>query len=317
MRVTASTAGRAGRGLRGRRAPALRRAVAPRGDALDLRPAGAGELPLPRRRARRPTGPRPTSSTSWSRRSASKVGDSRVLCALSGGVDSSVAAALVQKAVGDQLTCVFVDHGLLRAGEAEQVEKEFVAATGVDLVVVDAREQFLVRAGRGLATPRRSARSSAASSSASSSRRRATSSAPAATPSTRSSSSSRARSTPTSSSPVAAPARPTSSPTTTSAGCPTTCSSSWSSRCARCSRTRCARSASSSACPRRSSGASRSPGPGSASASSATVTAERLEILRAADAIARARADRGRARPRHLAVPGRAARRRPLGGRAG
>jgi len=72
-----------------------------------------------------------------------KVGESRVLCALSGGVDSSVAAALVQKAVGDQLTCVFVDHGLLRAGEAEQVEKDFVAATGVDLVVVDARDRFL------------------------------------------------------------------------------------------------------------------------------------------------------------------------------
>ncbi len=72
-----------------------------------------------------------------------KVGSSRVLCALSGGVDSSVAAALVQKAVGDQLTCVFVDHGLLRAGEAEQVEKDFVAATGVDLVVVDAKERFL------------------------------------------------------------------------------------------------------------------------------------------------------------------------------
>jgi len=72
-----------------------------------------------------------------------QVGESRVLCALSGGVDSSVAAALVQKAVGDQLTCVFVDHGLLRAGEAEQVEKDFVAATGVDLVVVDAKERFL------------------------------------------------------------------------------------------------------------------------------------------------------------------------------
>ena len=66
-----------------------------------------------------------------------------MICALSGGVDSSVAAALVQKAVGDQLTCVFVDHGLLRAGEAEQVEKDFVAATGVDLMVVDASEQFL------------------------------------------------------------------------------------------------------------------------------------------------------------------------------
>ena len=72
-----------------------------------------------------------------------QVGDDRVLCALSGGVDSSDAAALVQRAVGDQLTCVFVDHGLLREGEAEQVEQEFVAATGVDLVVVDAKEQFL------------------------------------------------------------------------------------------------------------------------------------------------------------------------------
>jgi GMP synthase (glutamine-hydrolysing) len=72
-----------------------------------------------------------------------QVGEDRVLCALSGGVDSSVAAALVQKAVGEQLTCVFVDHGLLREAEAEQVEKDFVEATGVDLVVVDARERFL------------------------------------------------------------------------------------------------------------------------------------------------------------------------------
>jgi GMP synthase (glutamine-hydrolysing) len=72
-----------------------------------------------------------------------QVGDARVICGLSGGVDSSVAAALVQKAVGDQLTCVFVDHGLLRTGEAEQVEQDFVASTGVNLVVVDAREQFL------------------------------------------------------------------------------------------------------------------------------------------------------------------------------
>jgi GMP synthase (glutamine-hydrolysing) len=72
-----------------------------------------------------------------------QVGEARVICGLSGGVDSSVAAALVQKAVGDQLTCVFVDHGLLRSGEAEQVEKDFVAATGVDLVVVDAKDRFL------------------------------------------------------------------------------------------------------------------------------------------------------------------------------
>ncbi|MCK6209957.1 glutamine-hydrolyzing GMP synthase [Georgenia sp. EYE_87] len=71
------------------------------------------------------------------------VGSDRVICGLSGGVDSSVAAALVQKAVGDQLTCVFVDHGLLRAGEAEQVEQDFVAATGVNLKVVDASQTFL------------------------------------------------------------------------------------------------------------------------------------------------------------------------------
>ena len=72
-----------------------------------------------------------------------QVGTGRVLCGLSGGVDSAVAAALVQRAVGDQLTCVFVDHGLLREGEAEQVERDFVAATGVRLVVVDAAERFL------------------------------------------------------------------------------------------------------------------------------------------------------------------------------
>jgi GMP synthase (glutamine-hydrolysing) len=72
-----------------------------------------------------------------------QVGDARVICGLSGGVDSAVAAALVQRAVGDQLTCVFVDHGLLRAGEAEQVERDFVAATGVRLKVVDAADRFL------------------------------------------------------------------------------------------------------------------------------------------------------------------------------
>ena len=71
------------------------------------------------------------------------VGNGRVLCGLSGGVDSAVAAAIVQKAVGSQLTCVFVDHGLLREGEAQQVEKDFVASTGVELKVVDAKARFL------------------------------------------------------------------------------------------------------------------------------------------------------------------------------
>lgn len=73
----------------------------------------------------------------------SQVGDKAVICGLSGGVDSAVAAALVQKAIGKQLTCVFVDHGLLRQGEAEQVERDFVAATGVQLMVVDAKKRFL------------------------------------------------------------------------------------------------------------------------------------------------------------------------------
>jgi GMP synthase (glutamine-hydrolysing) len=72
-----------------------------------------------------------------------QVGTGRAICGLSGGVDSAVAAALVQRAIGSQLTCVFVDHGLLRQGEAEQVEKDFVAATGVDLTVVDAAGVFL------------------------------------------------------------------------------------------------------------------------------------------------------------------------------
>jgi GMP synthase (glutamine-hydrolysing) len=72
-----------------------------------------------------------------------QIGDKRAICGLSGGVDSAVAAALVQRAIGDRLTCVFVDHGLLRKGEAEQVERDFVASTGVSLHVVDAKQRFL------------------------------------------------------------------------------------------------------------------------------------------------------------------------------
>ncbi|MDO5511592.1 glutamine-hydrolyzing GMP synthase [Corynebacterium sp.] len=69
--------------------------------------------------------------------------DGHAICGLSGGVDSAVAAALVQRAIGDRLTCVFVDHGLLRSGEREQVENDFVAATGARLVTVDERQAFL------------------------------------------------------------------------------------------------------------------------------------------------------------------------------
>jgi GMP synthase (glutamine-hydrolysing) len=72
-----------------------------------------------------------------------QVGDARVICGLSGGVDSAVAAAIVHQAIGDQLTCIFVDHGLLRAGEAEQVEDTFRSTFDVDLIHVDAADRFL------------------------------------------------------------------------------------------------------------------------------------------------------------------------------
>jgi GMP synthase (glutamine-hydrolysing) len=81
-----------------------------------------------------------------------QVGTGRAIAGLSGGVDSAVAAALVQRAIGDRLTCVFVDHGLLRKGEAEQVEQDFVKATGVRLHVVDAAATFL-EALRGVTDP--------------------------------------------------------------------------------------------------------------------------------------------------------------------
>ncbi len=72
-----------------------------------------------------------------------QVGDGHAICGLSGGVDSAVAAALVQRAIGDRLTCVFVDHGLMRAGERTQVEQDFVAATGARLITVDAADTFI------------------------------------------------------------------------------------------------------------------------------------------------------------------------------
>ncbi len=71
--------------------------------------------------------------------------DGKVICALSGGVDSSVAAALVHKAVGDRLTCIYVDHGLMRKRESELLRETFEANLGMNLVMVDARERFLAR----------------------------------------------------------------------------------------------------------------------------------------------------------------------------
>jgi GMP synthase (glutamine-hydrolysing) len=81
-----------------------------------------------------------------------RVGKSRVICGLSGGVDSSVAAALVHRAVGDQLTCIFVDTGLLRLHEREQVERTFRMHLGIKLITIDAEERFL-RALAGVEDP--------------------------------------------------------------------------------------------------------------------------------------------------------------------
>lgn len=72
-----------------------------------------------------------------------EVGNKKVLCALSGGVDSSVVAVLIHKAIGDQLTCIFVDHGLLRKGEAESVIKTFQEGFQMNVILVDAKERFL------------------------------------------------------------------------------------------------------------------------------------------------------------------------------
>ena len=74
-----------------------------------------------------------------------QVGASKVVCGLSGGIDSCTVAALMHKAVGDQLVCIFVNHGLLRKGEAEDVQRRFAAALNINLITVDAEERFLRR----------------------------------------------------------------------------------------------------------------------------------------------------------------------------
>ncbi len=138
------------------------------------------------------------SETTWSAGSViedqlekirAQVGDGRVICALSGGVDSSVAALLVHRAIGDQLTCVFVDHGLMRKNEGEQVITAFRDHYKSPARRGRRRGALPRRASEASPTPRRSARRSARSSSASS--RRSPASSPRAAPD----SSSRARST--------------------------------------------------------------------------------------------------------------------------
>lgn len=83
-----------------------------------------------------------------------EVGDAGVVCGVSGGIDSCCVAALMQQAIGSQLTCIFVDHGLLREGEAEQVRNDFAAAFGIKLIYADARNRFLERL-KGVSDPER------------------------------------------------------------------------------------------------------------------------------------------------------------------
>jgi len=176
--------------------------------------------------------------------------EGRAICALSGGVDSAVAAALVQRAIGDRLTCVFVDHGLLRAGEREQVEKDFVASTGAKLVTADERAAFLDKLA-GVSDPEAKRKAIGAEFIVPLSGRlqACLTTPPQAPPST---TSSKARCTRTSSSLAAAMARRILSLTIMSAVCQMMWSSNWSSRCACCLRTRCVPSAASWACRKRS-----------------------------------------------------------------
>ena len=208
-----------------------------------------------------------------------QVGDERVLLGLSGGVDSSVVAALLHRAIGAQLTCVFVDHGLLRLGEGDQVMRTFADALGVQVIRVDAEQRFL-DALRGADRPGSEAQDHR----------------PAVHRGVRGAGAQAAR--------YALPGaghdlsgrdrvgrrahrqgarHQVASQRRRPAGGPE--AASWSSRCASCSRTKCAASASSSGCRTRWCTGIRFPGPGLAVRILGEVKREYAELLRRADHI--------------------------------
>ena len=118
---------------RGKRRPAqLRRRASPASSRPGRRPTSS-------------TRPSPASASGWTPTPRATGSDGKVICALSGGVDSAVAAALVHRAVGDRLTCIYVDHGLMRKKESELLRVTFERDLGMNLVMVDARERFLAR----------------------------------------------------------------------------------------------------------------------------------------------------------------------------
>ena len=138
----------AGRRVRGRRARRSTGSSSTRRSST--RPTGSRSSPTswPTSAAARATGSAASIVEEQIARIRAQVGDGAVICGLSGGVDSSVAALLVHQAIGDQLTCVFVDHGLMRKGEGEQVIAAFRDHFKVPLVAVDAEERFLAQARR-------------------------------------------------------------------------------------------------------------------------------------------------------------------------
>ena len=191
-----------------------------------------------------------------------RVGDGHVICALSGGVDSAVAATLVHRAIGEQLTCIFVDNGLMRKQRVGAAARTFERDLGMRLVTVDARERFLRRLA-GVDDPEEKRRiigdefirvfEEEATKLGQIDFLAQGTLYPDVIESRRPRRRRHRRS----------------RPITTSAACRPTCASGSSSRCATCSRTRSGGRAKSSACRRRWSGASRSPVRGSPSGSSA------------------------------------------------